>query len=45
MNIPKQSAPVRRDDRTSKGQQGGRVVQSGCCVEVAGVCIVSSPIC
>jgi hypothetical protein len=43
MKSPNQAAPVAR--RTTGGSAGA-VTQSGCCVpEVAGVCLVSSPLC
>jgi len=46
MNLPKQSAPVRRDQTLVKVVSSANAVsQSGCCVQVAGVCLASSPFC
>jgi hypothetical protein len=47
MRLPKQSAPVQRNQRDLKADQvkTTAVTQSGCCIQVAGVCVASSPFC
>lgn len=45
MKTPNQSAPVQRDQDRKIAQVASGMTQSGCCVQVAGICVVSSPLC
>jgi len=45
MKLPKQTPAIKRDQTiTVIAVKKGAIVPQGCCVRVAGVCIMSSPI-
>jgi hypothetical protein len=45
MKAPNQATPIQRTQSDRKIAQAAGVTQSGCCVQVAGTCLVSSPLC
>jgi hypothetical protein len=45
MKMPVQAKPVDRKASLTGQNDNKAVVQSGCCVQVAGQCLVSSPLC